>query len=89
MMINRHNNGKGFTLVELLVALMVTSIILAAVATLAFAMGSVKDSTDDTSSKQAQLRLCDAAAERFDKGLQTCLRGGWRRCGNLEGGRQR
>ncbi len=56
MMINRHINSKGFTLAELLVALMVTSIILAAVATLAFAMGSVKDSTDDTSSKQAQLR---------------------------------
>ncbi len=56
MMINRHNNSKGFTLAELLVAMMVTSIILAAVATLAFAMGSVKDSTDDTSSKQAQLR---------------------------------
>jgi len=53
---NRHNTGKGFTLAELLVALMITSIILAAVATLAFAMGSVKDSTDDTSSKQAQLR---------------------------------
>jgi len=53
---NRHNTGKGFTLAELLVALMITSIILTAVATLAFAMGSVKDSTDDTSSKQAQLR---------------------------------
>ena len=55
-MINRHNNCKGLTLVELLVALMVTSIILGAVAALAFAMGSVKDSTDDTSSKQSHLR---------------------------------
>jgi len=46
----------GFTLVELLVALIVSSIILAAVATLAFAMSSANDATDDTSSKQAQVR---------------------------------
>jgi len=56
MITQRHNNCKGFTLVELLVALMVTSIILAAVATLAFAMSSVKTSTDDTSYKEAHLR---------------------------------
>ena len=49
--------GKsGFTLVELLVALMVVSIVLAAVATLAFAMGSANDASDDTSQKQAQVR---------------------------------
>jgi prepilin-type N-terminal cleavage/methylation domain-containing protein len=47
---------KGFTLVELLVALMVSSIVLAAVATLAYAMSSANDSTDDTSVKQAQVR---------------------------------
>ncbi len=47
---------KGFTLVELLVALSVSGIILAAVATLAYAMSSVNDSTDDTSRKQAQVR---------------------------------
>ncbi len=47
---------KGFTLVELLVALIVSSVILAAVATLAFAMSSANDATDDTSSKQAQVR---------------------------------
>ena len=47
---------KGLTLVELLVALMVTSIILTAVATLAFAMGSANVSSDDSSLKQAQLR---------------------------------
>ncbi len=47
---------KGFTLVELLVALMVSSIVLAAVATLAYAMSSANDSTDDTSRKQAQVR---------------------------------
>jgi len=46
----------GFTLVELLVALTVSSIVLAAVATLAYAMSSANDSTDDTSVKQAQVR---------------------------------
>lgn len=46
----------GLTLVELLVALVVSGIILSAVATLAFAMTSAADATDDTSRKQAQLR---------------------------------
>jgi prepilin-type N-terminal cleavage/methylation domain-containing protein len=48
---------QGFTLVELLIALIVTSIILTAVATLAFALSSANDSTDDTSYKQAQIRI--------------------------------
>ncbi len=47
---------KGFTLVELLVALVVTGIVLAAVATLAFAVGTANDVTDDSSQKQAQVR---------------------------------
>ena len=47
---------KGFTLVELLVALIVTGIVLAAVATLAFAIGTANDVTDDLSQKQAQVR---------------------------------
>ena len=47
---------KGFTLVELLVALVVTGIVLAAVATLAFAVGAANDATDDSSQKQAQVR---------------------------------
>jgi prepilin-type N-terminal cleavage/methylation domain-containing protein len=47
---------NGFTLVELLVALIVTGIVLAAVATLAFAVGAANDETDDTSQKQAQIR---------------------------------
>lgn len=47
---------RGFTLAELLVALMVTSIVLTAVATLAYALGAANDATDDTSRKQAQLR---------------------------------
>ena len=48
---------KGFTLVELLVALVVTGIVLAAVATLAFAMGAANDVADDSSQKQAQIRF--------------------------------
>ncbi len=49
-------NCKGFTLVELLVALVVTSIILAAVATLAFALSTANDITDNTSQTQAHVR---------------------------------
>jgi len=48
---------SGLTLAELLVALVVTSIVLTAVATLAFALGTANDATDDTSSKQAQVRF--------------------------------
>jgi len=49
-------NENGFTLVELLVALIVSGIVLAAVATLAFAVGAANDETDDTSQKQTQIR---------------------------------
>ena len=48
---------RGFTLVELLLALIVTGIILAAVTTLAFAVGAANDTTDGTSQKQAQVRF--------------------------------
>lgn len=48
---------NGFTLVELLVALVITSIVLTAVATLAFALGTVHESTDDRAEKQAQVRF--------------------------------
>ncbi len=48
---------RGFTLVELLLALIVTGILLAAVTTLAFAVGAANDTTDDTSQKQAQVRF--------------------------------
>ena len=47
---------NGFTLAELLVGLLVTSIVLAAATTLAFALGSVDDYLGDTARKQAQLR---------------------------------
>lgn len=51
----KHKNG--LTLIELLVAMVVTSIVLTAVATLAFAMNSANRATDDTSEKQAQIRF--------------------------------
>lgn len=47
---------KAFTLVELLIALVVTGVILSAVTTLAFAMGSANRASDDTILKEAQLR---------------------------------
>lgn len=50
------HNFKGFTLAELLIALIVTGIILAAVAALAYALGTANESSDDTAVKQAQLR---------------------------------
>lgn len=49
-------NRNGFTLVELLVALVVTSVILGAVATLAYAVEAANDVGDDTTQKQAQVR---------------------------------
>ena len=47
---------KAFTLVELLVAMVVTGIILSAVATLAFAMSSASRSSGDTVIEEAHLR---------------------------------
>jgi prepilin-type N-terminal cleavage/methylation domain-containing protein len=52
----RDFDSRGFTLVELLMALVITSLVLAAVATLAYALSSASDSTDDTTEKQAQVR---------------------------------
>ena len=48
---------KGFTLVELLVALTVSSIVLGAVGTLAFAMGSANKSLDEASRAQVYSRF--------------------------------
>jgi len=48
---------KGLTLVELTVALIVTSIVVTAVVTLANALDTVYDVTDDTSRMQAQIRF--------------------------------
>ena len=52
----RGSNCRGFTLAELLMALMVSSVIMAAVASLAYAFGASTDSTNDTVRKQAQVR---------------------------------
>ncbi|UCF14254.1 MAG: prepilin-type N-terminal cleavage/methylation domain-containing protein [Phycisphaerales bacterium] len=54
---NNTRYRHGLTLIELLVAIVVTSIVMGAVATLAFAMGSANKATDDTSLKQAQIRF--------------------------------
>jgi prepilin-type N-terminal cleavage/methylation domain-containing protein len=50
------SNTKAFTLVELLTALVVTGVLLSAVATLAFAMSSASRASDDTVLKEAELR---------------------------------
>jgi prepilin-type N-terminal cleavage/methylation domain-containing protein len=47
---------NGFTLVELLLALIVTGIVSAAVVTLAFAVGTANDVSDNTSQTQAYVR---------------------------------
>jgi len=65
----RRVTSHGFTLVELLVALVVSSLILAAVATLAFAMSSATKSTDDTSRKQAEVRF---ATLRISELIRQC-----------------
>ena len=53
---NETQNNKAFTLVELLVALTITGLVLAAIATFAYAMMSADITSDDTGAKQAQLR---------------------------------
>jgi len=55
-LIKMTRHTKAFTLVELLVTLVVTSILLLAVTTLAFAMSSATRDSDDTTLKEAQLR---------------------------------
>ena len=60
MLIERSKSGlreKGFTLAELLVALTVSSIVLGAVGTLAFAMGTANKSLDDASEAQTYSRF--------------------------------
>lgn len=59
-MIKRSKSGlqkKGFTLAELLVALTVSSIVLGAVGTLAFAMGTANKSLDEASEAQTYSRF--------------------------------
>lgn len=54
---NHRTNNSGFTIVELLVALMVSAIILSAVATLAFAITSANSGSDEIIQKQSRLRF--------------------------------
>jgi len=61
---------QALTLVELLVALAVTGILLSAVATLAFAMTSASQISDDVLSKQAQLRCTSL---RISDLLRNCM----------------
>lgn len=61
---DRFHGLAGFTLIELLVGMMITSIVLAAVATMAFAMSVASTASGDTAARQAQvrqatLRLCE------------------------------
>lgn len=53
---HRIGQMRAFTLVELMVGLMVTSILLSAVATLAFAMSSASTAGGDSALRQAHLR---------------------------------
>jgi prepilin-type N-terminal cleavage/methylation domain-containing protein len=47
---------KGFTLIELLIGVLITSIVLSAVATFAFALSTASLASGDTAVKQTQLR---------------------------------
>jgi prepilin-type N-terminal cleavage/methylation domain-containing protein len=68
-LIRKNRHIKAFTLIELLVGLLVTSIILSAVATLAFALSSANTASDDTAFKQTQLRH---ATLRVSDLIRTC-----------------
>jgi prepilin-type N-terminal cleavage/methylation domain-containing protein len=52
----RRSNIYGFSLVELIVAMMVLSIVLSAVVTLSYALSSAYESTSDIGEKQARVR---------------------------------
>jgi prepilin-type N-terminal cleavage/methylation domain-containing protein len=56
-MMDRAHNRKGFTLAELLITLIVTGILLSALATLAYALSSATSTESDIAVVQAQLRL--------------------------------
>jgi hypothetical protein len=53
---NRRSVRTGFTVAELLVAMVVTSVVLLAVTTLAFAMGSASRAAEDVEAAQAEIR---------------------------------
>jgi len=60
-----HRNVNGFTLAELLVALSITAIISAAVATLAFAVSSANDMFGQASERQTKIRYSAIRIEEF------------------------
>ena len=60
---------RGFTLAEMIMAMMVVSIILAAIATLAFALGSANDTADNTSEIQSRIRYTTI---RFSELIRNC-----------------
>jgi prepilin-type N-terminal cleavage/methylation domain-containing protein len=60
---------SGFTLAELLMAMVITSIILGAVATLAYAVWVANDTGNDTTYKQAQVRY---ATLRISELIRNC-----------------
>jgi len=53
---HKTGSSRAFTLIELMVGLMVTSIILSAVATLAYAMSNASTAGGDSASKEARIR---------------------------------
>jgi type II secretory pathway pseudopilin PulG len=67
MRIARHT--RGFTVIELLVGLQITSIVLSAVAALAFAMSVAARDADDTIHTQTELRY---ATLRIGELIRTC-----------------
>jgi len=67
MQIARHT--PGFTIVELLIGMLITSIVLSAVATFAFALSTASIASGDTAVKQAQLRQ---ATLRINDLVGTC-----------------
>jgi len=66
---NCRKNNHGFTIVELLVTLMVSSIILSAVATLAFAISSASKGNEEIIQKQSRIRF---AQVRLKELIQNC-----------------
>jgi len=60
---------KGFTLIELLIGILITSIVLSAVATFAFALSNASMASGDTAVKQTQLRQ---ATLRINDLVGTC-----------------
>lgn len=82
---------NGFTLVELIVALMVTAIILAATASLAYALGVANDATGEASKEQARLRYATVRLSELIKhgrlicGLPADDIAVWRADGNVDG----